>query len=73
MHSLYNARRHVRLLAPAPTARTPRVTRDQMAVFLLRAREGSAYMPAACTTAPFGDVPVSSPFCRWIRELVAAA
>ena len=47
------------------------VTRDQMAVFLLRAREGSAYLPAACTTAPFGDVPVSSPYCRWIRELVS--
>jgi hypothetical protein len=47
------------------------VTRDQMAVFLLRSREGSAYLPAVCTTAPFGDVPVSSPFCRWIRELVA--
>jgi hypothetical protein len=47
------------------------VTRDQMAVFLLRSREGSAYAPAACTSAPFGDVPASSPFCRWIRELVA--
>src|SRR5262245_44007044 len=47
------------------------VTRDQMAVFLLRSREGSAYVPAACTTAPFNDVPVSSPFCRWIKELVA--
>jgi hypothetical protein len=47
------------------------VTRDQMAVFLLRSREGSLYSPAACTAAPFGDVPVSSPFCPWVRELVA--
>ena len=39
-------------------------------MFLLRSREGSAYLPAACTTPPFGDVPVSSPYCRWIRELV---
>jgi hypothetical protein len=47
------------------------VTRDQMAVFLLRSREGSAYTPPPCTTAPFSDVPVSSPFCPWIRELSA--
>jgi S-layer homology domain len=47
------------------------VTRDQMAVFLLRAKEGSVYVPAACTTAPFGDVPAASPYCRWIRELVS--
>jgi hypothetical protein len=46
------------------------VTRDQMAVFLLRAREGSAYVPAACTAAPFNDVPLGSPYCPWIRELV---
>jgi hypothetical protein len=47
------------------------VTRDQMAVFLLLAREGAGYNPPACTTAPFNDVPVSSPFCKWIRELAA--
>jgi hypothetical protein len=47
------------------------VTRDQMAVFLLRAREGSAYLPAACTAAPFTDVPAGSAFCPWIRELVS--
>ena len=46
------------------------VTRDQMAVFLLRAREGSAFVPAACTAAPFNDVPAGNPYCRWIRELV---
>lgn len=45
------------------------VTRDQMAVFLLRAKEGAAYVPPPCTTSPFNDVPVSSPFCPWIQEL----
>jgi hypothetical protein len=46
------------------------VTRGQMSIFLLRSREGSAFAPAACVTAPFGDVPASSPLCPWIRELV---
>jgi hypothetical protein len=47
------------------------VSREQMAVFLLLAREGAGYNPPACATAPFADVPVSSPFCKWIRELAA--
>ncbi len=46
-------------------------TRQQMAVFLLKTAEGSAYVPPACTTADFGDVPCSSPFAPWIYELVA--
>jgi hypothetical protein len=46
-------------------------TREQMAVFLLRAREGGAYTPSPCTTAPFPDVPCSSPFAAWVQELVA--
>ncbi|HYO15138.1 MAG TPA: S8 family serine peptidase [Thermoanaerobaculia bacterium] len=45
------------------------VNRDQMAVFLLRAKEGAAYVPPPCTTSSFNDVPVSSPFCPWIQEL----
>lgn len=45
------------------------VTREQMAVFLLRSFEGDEYLPAACTSAPFSDVPASSAFCRFIREL----
>jgi hypothetical protein len=45
-------------------------TREQMAVFLLRAREGGNYTPPPCTTAPFPDVPCSSPFAAWVRELV---
>jgi hypothetical protein len=46
-------------------------TREQMAVFLLRAREGGGFTPPSCTTAPFPDVPCSSPFAPWIQELVA--
>jgi hypothetical protein len=46
------------------------VTRAQMAVFLLRMLEGSAYLPPACTTATFDDVPCSNPFAPWVEELV---
>jgi hypothetical protein len=44
------------------------VTREQMAVFVLRTLDG-ALNPPACTTPMFTDVPASSPFCRWIEEL----
>ena len=44
-------------------------TREQMAVFLLVAREGAGYLPAACGTPRFLDVPATSPYCRWIEEL----
>jgi hypothetical protein len=45
-------------------------TRAQMAVFMLRAKEGGSYSPPACGSSPaLSDVPVSSPFCRWIEEL----
>lgn len=47
------------------------VSREEMAVFLLVSREGPGYQPPACVTPPFNDVPVSSPYCRWIRELAA--
>jgi hypothetical protein len=43
--------------------------REQMAVFVLVAKEGAGYAPAACTTPVFGDVPAASPFCAWIEEL----
>jgi hypothetical protein len=46
-------------------------TREQMAVFLLRAREGGGFAPPACVTAPFPDVPCASPFAPWVAELVA--
>jgi S-layer family protein len=46
------------------------VTREQMAVFVLRSRH-EAYQSAACagSTRRFDDVPASSPFCRWIEDL----
>jgi hypothetical protein len=47
------------------------VTRAQMAVFLLRTHDGSAFTPPACSAAPFTDVPCSSAYAIWIQELVA--
>jgi hypothetical protein len=45
------------------------VTREQMAIFLLKAKLGPAFTPPACTTPRFNDVPCSSPFAPWINEL----
>ena len=50
---------------------TAPVTREQMAVFLLKSRDGAATTPAPCTAAPFDDVPCSSIFASWIQKLVA--
>ena len=44
-------------------------TRAQMAVFVLVGKEGAGYLPPACATPTFNDVPASSPFCRWVEEL----
>jgi cysteine-rich repeat protein len=44
------------------------VTREAMAVFVLRTLD-PALDPPACTTPMFGDVPATSAFCRWIEEL----
>jgi len=45
--------------------------RQQMAVFLMKARHGLCFVPPPCTTAIFTDVPCSSNFAPWINELVA--
>ncbi len=45
--------------------------RQQMAVFLMKAKHGLCYTPPACTTQVFTDVPCSSTFAPWINELVA--
>jgi glucose/arabinose dehydrogenase len=45
------------------------VTRAQMAVFTLATLEGPSYVPPACTTPMFNDVPASDGFCRWVEEL----
>jgi hypothetical protein len=44
-------------------------SREQMAVFVLAAKQGPGLAPAACTTPLFADVPASSPFCSWVEEL----
>jgi glucose/arabinose dehydrogenase len=46
------------------------VTREQMAVFLLKSEHGSAYQPPACTGV-FGDVPCPSQYANWIERLFA--
>jgi hypothetical protein len=47
---------------------TAPVRRDQMAVFLLKARWGAAFAPIACRGI-FDDVPCPSDFADWIEEL----
>jgi hypothetical protein len=46
------------------------VRRDQMAVFLLKAKYGSIYLPPDCTGV-FEDVPCPSTFAAWIEQLAA--
>jgi glucose/arabinose dehydrogenase len=76
----YWARRHVDAVANAGVSSgcglrifCPDVatTRAQIAVFLLRAKEGSAYVPPAATGAVFTDVPASSFAAAWIEQLAA--
>ena len=45
--------------------------RQQMAVFLMKAKHGLCFVPPPCTTQIFTDVPCSSGFAPWINELVA--
>ena len=51
-----------------PTAST---TRDQLAVFVLVAKEPAGFVPPACVAGSerFTDVPATSGFCKWIEEL----
>ena len=44
--------------------------RQQLAVFLMKAKHGICYTPPPCTTQIFTDVPCSSGFAPWINELV---
>ncbi len=46
------------------------VTRAQMAVFLLKAKHGSGYVPPPASGV-FADVPAPDPFAAWIEELAA--
>jgi hypothetical protein len=45
------------------------VTRDQMAVFLLRGMHGSAYDPPTVATSSFADVPANFWAISWIEQL----
>jgi beta-lactamase superfamily II metal-dependent hydrolase len=49
---------------------TTTVTRDQMAVFLLRAKHGSSYVPPVATGV-FQDVPTNYWAAAWIEQLAA--
>jgi hypothetical protein len=52
------------LYGPAGTT-----TREQMAVFVLRAMSPTLNPPACAPPNLFADVPETSSFCRWIEEL----
>jgi hypothetical protein len=45
------------------------VTRAQMAVFLLRSKEGATYQPPPATGTLFADVPIDGFAAAWIEEL----
>jgi hypothetical protein len=55
--------------APGLYCPTAPVTREQMAVFLLKTLEGVGFTPPDCTTPAFGDVPCGSLFAPWVNEL----
>ena len=48
---------------------TDPVTREQMAIFVLRTLDPTLNPPACVPPNLFADVPETSPFCRWIEEL----
>jgi S-layer homology domain len=48
------------------------VTRQQMAVFLLKAEHGPSYAPPTCTGV-FEDVPCPGQFTDWVEQLYAEA
>lgn len=56
--------------SPLKYCPTASVRRDQMAVFLLRAKHGSNYVPPAATGV-FADVPTSYWAAAWIEQLAA--
>ena len=45
------------------------ITRGQMALYLLKGKEGLAYNPPPCTVPIFNDVPCSDRLAPWIDEL----
>jgi hypothetical protein len=47
------------------------VTRDQMAIFLMRAKHGGSYQPPPATGTAFGDVPAGAFGAAWIERVLA--
>ena len=47
------------------------VTREQMAVFLLKSKYGPSYTPPTASGAVFSDVPLSSIYAPWIEKLAS--
>jgi hypothetical protein len=45
------------------------VTRQEMAIFLLKTLEGGSYSPPPVGSPTFTDVPASSPYAPWIEDL----
>ncbi len=59
--------------APLRYCPSSTVTRDQMAVFLLRGANGGSYTPPAVgSTTGFADVPTTFWAAAWIKQLAAA-
>jgi hypothetical protein len=59
--------------APKPNyCPTDPVTRDGMSVFLLRGKNGSAFLPPPATGSVFGDVTATTFLARWMEGLEAA-
>jgi hypothetical protein len=56
--------------APLRYCPTAPVSRGEMAVFLVRARYGGAFVPPPATGV-FADVPASNPFAAWIEKVFA--
>jgi hypothetical protein len=46
-------------------------TRQEMAAFVLVAKEGPGFSPPPCVAPPFSDVPASNIFCPFVQELAA--
>lgn len=57
--------------APLRYCPSSTVTRDQLAVLLLRARHGSGYSPPPATGQVFTDVPPTAFAAAWIEQLAA--
>lgn len=58
-------------LAPLRFCPTVALTRAEMAIFLLRAKHGAAYLPPPATGTVFADVPADAFGAAWIERLAA--